>query len=329
MVFTTEVHIPEFPWRIDYSTGVVFMGSCFSENMGQKLLDLKFPVELNPFGVLYNPQSIANSLRFLMENKRFTADDLFFDQGIWNSFHHHSSFSDVELSVAIDRINHRMDRAHLFLRNARFLMVTWGTAWVYRHKTTGQIVSNCHKVPASTFERGRLGVDEIVTLYQSLLTQLHAFNPGLKVVFTVSPIRHWKDGAVENQVSKSTLILAINQLQQSTHGKNCAYFPAYELVMDELRDYRYYAADMIHISDVAVEYIFERFSSALISGESMQVSKRIEKIRKSMNHRPFKRNTQEYLQFVDRNIQEIRRLSSSFPTIDFSGELDFFENKIQ
>jgi GSCFA family. len=326
MVFTTEVGISEFSSKIDYSTGVMFVGSCFSDNIGQKLNALKFPVDINPFGVLYNPVSIANSLELLKNQTIFDESDLFHDKGLWNSFSHHSSFSDVDLDVTLTRINSQIQTSGQFLKDADFLMLTFGTAWVYQIKGTDQVVSNCHKVAASHFTKRRLNVAEIVGAYMTLLDDLWKFNPKLKIVFTVSPIRHWKDGAVENQVSKSTLILAINELVNTFNGRACAYFPAYELVMDELRDYRYYAADMIHLSDVAVDYVFERFRNVLISKETLKVSARIEKLRKAMSHRPFKTNSTEYRRFVELNIQEIHDLQIAFPNFNFKDELTFFEH---
>jgi len=328
MAFTTEVQIPEFPWKIDYSKGVIFMGSCFSDNIGTKLASLKFPVDINPFGVLYNPVSIANSLKFLIDKQQFFEYDLFQDQGLWNSFHHHSSFSDVDLDATLNKINGRIESSHQFLKDAEFLVITFGTAWAYLLENSKQIVSNCHKVPASHFTRVRLSSHEIVEAYRFLIEELWSFNPKLKIIFTVSPIRHWKDGAFENQVSKATLVLAIDKLLRSFADRPCAYFPAYELVMDELRDYRYYAADMLHLSDVAIDYIFERFQSVLISQESMIFSKNIEKIQKSMHHRPFNSNSQEYIKFLEATIQEINRLAFNFPNLNFKDELEFFENKL-
>lgn len=306
----------------------MFIGSCFSDNIGQKLAGLKFKVDVNPFGVLYNPVSIANSLEHLLSKRIFAGPDLFQDHGLWNSFNHHSSFSDVDQESALIKMNGRIETSSQFLKDADFLMITFGTAWVYKLKSTGQVVSNCHKVPASHFKRVRLETDEIVEVYKILLEELWSTNPNLKIIFTVSPIRHWKDGAVENQVSKATLILAVNKLLNIFANRACSYFPAYELVMDELRDYRYYAADMLHLSDVAIDYVFERFQSVLISKEAKQIAVRIEKIRKAMNHRPFKTDSAEFRRFTEVNIQEVKALSALYPTANFEEELYFFESKL-
>jgi len=328
MRFFTEIQIPEFPNQLDYSKSMMLFGSCFSENIGQKLLDLKFDVDMNPFGILYNPESIANSLRILLEKRTFTENDLFQDQGLWNSFYHHGCFSDVDQQAALEKINNRISSSHEFLKKADFLIITFGTAWIYELRKTGQVVSNCHKIPAAEFKRFRLGVSEITNVYRELLEQIWKFNPDLKVIFTVSPIRHWKDGAVENQLSKATLLLAIDQLIKGFGNQSCAYFPSYELMMDELRDYRFYAEDMLHISPVAVDYIFERFSKVMITKESMGVSKKVMKVRKAFEHRPVNPTTDEFKAFVQQNLVQIKQLTSQFPNLDFSQERTYFETKL-
>ncbi len=328
MSFFTEIQIPEFPHRMDYSKSMMFFGSCFSENIGQKMNDLKFKVDTNPFGILYNPESIANSLKLLLNNRTFTEVDLFFDQGLWNSFYHHSRFSDVDRDVVLKKINSRIEYSTEFLRKADFLVITFGTAWVYEHINTGQIVSNCHKIPAKQFNRYRLGVNEISEAYHHLLEEIWKINPKLKIIFTVSPIRHWKDGAVENQVSKSTLILAIDRLITGLGDRGCRYFPSYELMMDELRDYRFYADDMLHLSTVAIDYIFERFSKVMISRESNEISKKILKLKKSFEHRPVNPGTDKYREFICFNLSQIKQLIIDFPSLDFTPEQIYFEQEL-
>ena len=320
MSFFTEIKIPEFPWKMDYSKSILFFGSCFSENIGQKLLDLKFDVDLNPFGILYNPVSIANSLHILLEKRVFTESDLFQDQGAWNSFYHHSRFSNADREVALEKINRRIGLSHEFLLRADFLMITFGTSWVYELKETGQVVTNCHKVPAAKFKRFRLDVSDITGVYSELLKELWKFNPNLKVVFTVSPIRHWKDGAVENQVSKATLLLAIDHLLKRLESNNIAYFPSYELMMDELRDYRFYAEDMLHLSAVATDYIFERFGKVMISINSLQIAKEVVKIGKAILHRPVNSASVEYERFILYNLDEINKITINFPYLNFAKE---------
>jgi len=329
MQFFTEIQIPEFQWKMDYSKSMMFFGSCFSENIGQRLIDLKFKVDMNPFGILYNPESIANSLKIIIESRIFTENDLFCDQGIWNSFYHHSRFSDVDCSVTLEKINSRILSSSKFLKDADFLVITFGTAWVYELVKTGQIVSNCHKIPAAEFKRFRLEVSDVTNVYVELLEQIWKFNPGLKVIFTVSPIRHWKDGAVENQVSKATLLLAIDQLVSGFGKQKCNYFPSYELMMDELRDYRFYAEDMLHLSPVAVDYIFERFCQVAVTKESLKVSKEVVKILKAAMHRPFNNSTSEHNKFIQANLLEIDKLTERFPFLNFSVERTYFEQEME
>ena len=332
MPFFTEIRIPEFPDKLDYSKRTMFLGSCFSNNIGQKLLDLKFQVDMNPFGILYNPESIANSLKILLDKRVFTENDLFQDQGVWNSFYHHSQFSDINPKEILRKINDRLSLSYEFLKKANFLIITFGTAGVYQLKETGQIVSNCHKVPAAGFKRFRLDVNEITNTYNQLLVQIREFNPDLKIIFTVSPIRHWKDGAIENQLSKATLLLAIDTLIKGDGNQFCSYFPSYELVMDELRDYRFYAEDMLHISQVAVDYIFDRFCKAAVSAESMEVSVNVAKIIRSVQHRPFNPKSAEYEKFIQANLREIAKMEAKFPFLDWSAENDYFSaelNKIR
>jgi hypothetical protein len=328
MSFFTEITIPEFPWKMDYSKSMMLMGSCFTENIGQKLLDLKFKVDMNPFGILYNPMSIANSLKILLEKRVFTEQDLFNDHGLWNSFYHHSRFSDVDLDAALQKINKRITSSIEFLKTADFLVITFGTAWVYELKETGTIVSNCHKIPASEFKRFRLEVNEVTETYHELLEQIWKVNPALKVIFTVSPIRHWKDGAIENQLSKATLLLAIDQLIHGVSNQDCVYFPSYEIVMDELRDYRFYAEDMLHLSPVATDYIFERFSKTMISKECKEISKKIQKLKKSMDHRPVNPKSNEYREFISFNLNLIEQFSIDYPSIDFTRERVYFEQEL-
>ncbi|MDP2112501.1 MAG: GSCFA domain-containing protein, partial [Bacteroidota bacterium] len=237
-------------------------------------------------------------------------------------------FSDTERDKVLEMINNRIAQSGDFLLKADFLVITFGTSWVYELKKTGQIVSNCHKAPSSEFKHYRLGVYEITEAYRELMDELWKFNPNLKVVFTVSPIRHWKDGAVENQVSKATLLLAIDRLLNGFGDSNCRYFPSYEIMMDELRDYRFYAEDMLHLSPVATDCIFDRFSKTIISNESMNVAKDVVRILKAVLHRPVHSFSDEYKKFLLYNLEEIIKLTINFPYLNFASEKMFLEQKL-
>ena len=228
MELYTRILLPKARFSFSYEDRVVMMGSCFAENIGRKLEENKFSVDINPFGTLYNPAS----------------GDLFQHEGIYHSFTHHSRFSAPSEEECLGHINSRLSESSDFLRKATRLVITLGTAFVYRLKSDGRIVSNCHKLPEKMFDRQRLSTQEIVEDWKPLLLALWEQNPALKILFTVSPIRHWKDGAHENQLSKATLLLATDALQKD-YPDRIAYFPAYEILMDELRDYRFYADDII------------------------------------------------------------------------------------
>lgn len=295
------------------------MGSCFTENVGNKMATLKYDVDINPFGILYNPLSVANGIEILLNKKEFADNDLILHNGLWHSFYHHGQFSSADKNKTLQAINSRLKTSATYLKNAQFLFITFGTAWVYKYKPTGEVVSNCHKIPANQFERVRLSVNEIVEEFQRLISEIKKINPGLKIVFTVSPIRHWKDGAIENQRSKAVLLLAIDEIVKRNQP-DCAYFPSYEIVMDELRDYRFYAADMLHISEVAIQHIWEKFEAALISNESKSIAKQVTKIVAAANHRPFNGETKEHQEFLKKQLSELNRLEQKYPFINFNEE---------
>jgi len=324
--FRTTFTIPKSESKINYSTQVCFIGSCFSDNIGNKLSSLKFAVDINPFGVLYNPISIANSIDILISKKIFANQDLDFFNNKWFSFFHHTSFSNINKSECLYDINKKISSSNDKLKKAEYLFLTLGTAYVYTYNKTKQIVSNCHKLPANEFTRELIEVNEIVTRLSKTITELHQINPKIKVVFTVSPIRHWKDGANGNMLSKSTLILAIDKLLKQT--KNTFYFPSYELMMDDLRDYRFYADDMIHLSSTAIEYIFEKFANVYIDESTKNLQKRIAKIVLASNHRPFNSKSPEFIKFATKNIEEISLLIEQYPNLDFNRELSHFQSII-
>jgi hypothetical protein len=325
--FQTLVEVPKYRWQTGYSQKIIFMGSCFTENIGTRMETLKFDVDINPFGILYNPSSVSNGLRILLQQKEFKSEDLIFADGLWHSFSHHGRFSSADENEALEQINSRIKSSADFLKNAGFLFITFGTVWIYKFKKTGRPVSNCHKITAKEFERVRLNVDEIVDEYRDLLTEIRKVNPSLKVVFTVSPIRHWKDGAIENQRSKAVLLLVIDKLINEFGDDFCAYFPAYEIVMDELRDYRFYAEDMIHISDVAVEHIWEKFQSVLIDKESQQIAAQVQKILKAASHKPIHKNTPEYNQFLLQMKKQIAELEAKYKHLNFTAEKVYFKTE--
>ena len=322
----TRISIPKAPFAFSYTEQTVLLGSCFAENIGKKLEENKFKTDLNPFGTLYNPSSIAEAIRMLLHPERFTGDDLFRHEGVYHSFSHHSRFSSPSETECLENINGRLFSSAEIIRKARRMIITLGTAWVYRLRSTGKIVSNCHKLPEKMFDRQMLPVDEITAEWKSLLLSLWEQNPELKILFTVSPIRHWKDGAHGNQLSKATLLLAVEQLQKD-FPEQTAYFPAYEIMMDELRDYRFYADDMLHPSLQAVEYIWERFTETMLSRETQAILKEWKDIQKAINHKPFQPESEAYKHFISQTLLKMERLNEKFPYFDMTNEIAVIKKK--
>lgn len=326
--FQTLVDIPQFNWKIDYTSSSMFMGSCFAENIGKRMVELKFGTDLNPFGILYNPISVANSLQILLDNRKMDGSELMNHNGLWHSFYHHSRFSSTDKEESLSIINGRITVSSKILREADFLFITFGTAWVYELKETQKVVSNCHKIPESQFTRYKAGVSDIVNRHTRLLKDIFQVNPTLKVIFTVSPIRHWKDGAIENQLSKSTLLLAVNKIINSIGTDFCAYFPSYEIVMDELRDYRFYDQDMIHLSAVATNHIWEKFEQSFMRNGTVSLKKEIEKILQSKNHRPFNPKTEEHKKFLSGCLKSCTQLEKEHPYINLKLEIEYFTKQL-
>jgi len=295
-MFQTKVEIPLSDIKISFEDHIMTLGSCFAENIGKKMENVYFDTDINPFGVLFNPVSIRKSIELLVQNRTFTKDDIFEYRSLWQSFSHSSLFTDSTSEGCLNKINSRLNTAREFLRDTKIILITFGTAWVFEEKKSGRVVSNCHKLPASEFTRRRLTVDEIVDDYKTLIQKIQVVLPNLQIIFSVSPIRHWKDGAHENNISKSTLLLAIDELQKEI--ENVLYFPAYEIQMDELRDYRFYAADMLHPSEVAVDYIWNRFSDTYFSSQTVELKKRLEKLNSDISHIPIHPDSAEYKSFL-------------------------------
>ncbi|MBP1640900.1 MAG: hypothetical protein H6Q17_2483 [Bacteroidetes bacterium] len=312
MKLTTEISIPSPLLSITYDDCLLTMGSCFAANMGQRLQRYGFDSDINPFGILYNPLSIASSLERLLAGNPYVESELFYCNGLWHSDAHHGCFSAVTAAKTLDNINGRFTSAAGRLHHADFLLITFGTSWVYRRQGAAAVVANCHKVPEKQFVRSRSSVDDIVSRWAPLVTKLKEVNPKLQLLFTVSPIRHWKDGAHENQLSKATLLLAIEQLVQAC---DAVYFPAYELMMDELRDYRFYAADMLHPTDVAVDYIWERFADCCFDQSTRDTMHEVEQITRALAHRPLNPDSEEYARFRQQTLLRKERLLQRYPTI--------------
>jgi hypothetical protein len=326
MEFRTKIEIPKSGLAISHKSSILMFGSCFIENIGKLLIDNKFDVNLNPFGVLYNPKSISQSLRLLIKKKKFTVNDVFEYKGIYHSFYHHSIFSNIDIDKCIGEINTKIEKSSAGLQQANVLFVTFGTAYLFRSKKCNMVVGNCHKLPASGFDRYRLSVDDIVSDWESLIEELRQINPALQIIFTVSPIRHMKDGAHGNQLSKSTLLLAIDKLREKKDGLH--YFPSYEIVLDELRDYRFYNDDMTHPNTMAIKYIWKRFSDTYFSAEVHPVIEEWNKIYLALNHQPFNAETDEYKHFLRQTLLKIKTFNEKYPYICCNNETSELEGRL-
>ena len=316
MQFRTQIRIPVTNHPIDYNSKIVSLGSCFAVNMAEKLDYFKFQNACNPFGILFHPLAIEKLIDFAVSQKHFTEKDLFFHEERWHSFDAHSDLSNSNKEELVATLNATLRTTNQQLEEATHIVITYGTSWVYRNLERDAIVANCHKVPQKQFKKELLSVDEIRESMGNTMQLIHSINPNCKFIFTVSPVRHIKDGFVENQLSKSHLITAIHD-KINPQLVNVNYFPSYEIVMDELRDYRFYAEDMLHPNQVAIDYIWERFSQTYITESTFKTQKEVETIQKGLAHRPFNPNSESHQQFLLKLQNKMRVLQSQFPKIQF------------
>lgn len=317
--FRTVLEPKPSSFQINHQSGVLCIGSCFAENMGTRLEDFKFQTYLNPFGIIYNPISISKSLEILLDEKSFFIEsDLFENLGRWHSFQHHGSFSFPKKEMTLEKINSSLETTRFFLKEAEYLILTLGTSNVFIDKISDVLVANCHKVPQKSFYKKTLSVEEIIQSLGSIIEHLNSSFPRIKVITTVSPVRHIRDGLIENQVSKSKLIIALNTLtQQYSHVK---YFPAYELLLDDLRDYRFFKKDMIHPNEIAVDYIWDFFSKTFFDPKTIELNSKIEKLKIAARHKPFHPQSEEHQRFVKKQINKMDNLEREFPFLDFGKE---------
>ena len=345
--FTTPVEWPRQLPRIDQRQKLLLMGSCFASEMGQRLQQAHFDCDLNPYGVLYNPLSIATALNEILACRHYTTDDLFLHQGLWHSPMHHGEFSDAEAAKVLHQINSRIEQTNSRLSQTDRVVITLGTAYVYRFKEAsmeadashvagpdaackprscdlaqrwpGAVVGNCHKLPERYFQRQRITVYEAVEALTPPLQRLFALNPSLQVLITVSPIRHLRDGLHANQLSKSTLLLAAESLCQR-FANRLHYLPIYEVMTDELRDYRFYADDLTHPAPIALEYISQQVEKHLFTPEAVEASALCKALQKQLSHRPLHPETEAYKRFLEQTMLKISQICAKFPYLDLKNE---------
>jgi lysophospholipase L1-like esterase len=301
----------------------MLIGSCFTEQMGSKLARVKFLTHENPNGILFNPASIIKSIDSYLEGKVYRPEDLFEHNGIWGSWDHHTRFSDVSQDQAMRKINTAREHATAFIKQADWLILTLGSAFLYAHHD-GFFVANCHKVPTDRFVKRLVTSDEITSNVNDLILRLKKENPKLKVLFTISPVRHLREGFIENNRSKSMLIQSVHQLAEM--HTDVHYFPAYELVIDDLRDYRFYAEDMVHPNYQATEYVWEKFQHTCFSLEDQALIKEIHQLVLAKNHRPFNPTSHQHQSFMLKCAEKAKNLMSLHPHINLHEEMLFFTN---
>ena len=318
--FTTPVNFPKAAFQLHHQTPILLIGSCFTVSIGQKLLTNKFDVSLNPNGIIYNPISVFNTLQRIINNQLYTENELLQVNGKWVSLDYHGSFSSFNKKECLSNINQSLTQAHQKLLTAKTIIITFGSAWVYNYANK-KIVANCHKIPAKEFKKRLLTVKEILAAFDTI----KAVTEHLNILFTISPVRHINDGLHENNLSKAVLHLAINNLV--VQNKNCSYFPAYEIVIDELRDYRFFKDDLIHPTELAVNYVWKKFVHCFFDDNTKMLITEIEKIKAATNHRPFNFDSETHQKFIKKQIQLMDKLSTQFPFLDFEEEKVNFKGK--
>lgn len=315
MQLQTSVPVESQEPKINYESDLVLMGSCFVENMGGKMKYYNFKSLTNPFGIVFNPWSLVNLLERAVNQRMFSLKDIFFANGRWHSYEVHSVCSHPEQEVFLQDLNRQVKELHAKIKEASHIVLTLGTSWVYRHKETDRVVANCHKQPGQLFEKELLDIEEIVLQLEKADHLLKGVNPDSKLIATVSPVRHVKDGLAENQRSKAHLIAGLHQFLQN--AASWSYFPSYEILMDELRDYRFYAGDMLHPSPLAVDIIWSRFKDAWVDEKAEEVMLKVDRIRKALQHRPFDPEGEAHQRFLAKMAREKAALLSAYPHMNF------------
>ncbi len=338
MDFIVNIDIKKLPKPIKYGDKLLLTGSCFTEHIGNALEELKFSVLQNPNGILFDPASVCKSLISYIECKQYTETDLFQLNEIWHSWQHHSRFSNIDRSEAVRIINESQQRAHLFLKEADWIIITLGSSFSYRltelsgfpqtppAEVPGEAVSNCHRAPAQWFYKHMLGIDETIAMLDNCYQRLMQFNPKLKIIFTVSPVRHIRDGVVENNRSKARLIEAVHYMVNKFDG--LYYFPAYELVIDVLRDYRFYDIDLAHPNYMATTFVLEKFSEHCIDEPSQQLMEEVKKIVTARKHKAFQPSTEAHKQFLKTHAEKAKELMKQYPFLDLQTELTYFTSSL-
>lgn len=322
MNFFTPINIKPLDTPINYRNKILLIGSCFTEHIGNHLADVKFNVLQNPNGILFDPFSVCNSLVSYIQNKQYSVDELFQLNEGWHSWQHHSRFSKPNKEEALQLINQSQTSAHNFLKETDWLIITLGSSFVYKLVESNIPVANCHKAQPQTFHKHLATIEEIVTRFDETIHQLFHFNHHLKIIFTISPVRHLRDGVVDNNRSKARLIEAVHHLVNKFD--RLYYFPAYELVIDVLRDYRFYDVDLAHPNYAATQFVLEKFFENCLDEEAKKLSDEIKKLVIARNHKPFNAHSVQHKQFLQSQLIRTKQLQEQYPFLNFEKEVEYF-----
>lgn len=300
---------------VDYQSQLLLMGSCFAENMGERCHYFKFQTMVNPFGIIFNPVSLHKLIDRAVQLQYFTVDDIFCHNNLWHCFEVHSQLSTSNPDKLLESLNKTLLQLHEQLQKATHIMLTLGTAWVYRRQETNAVVANCHKVPQREFVKQLLQIEVVEQHLDAIRQMIKKINPDITLVITVSPVRHSKDGFVENNRSKAHLLAALHRVVD--HYSDTYYFPSYEIVMDELRDYRFYTQDMLHPNAIAIDYIWKRFKETCVATSCYNTMKEVDDLQKALSHRSFNPESPSHLQFLVQVRQRIEVLQEQYPFMTF------------
>lgn len=315
MQFRTQIPIQKNNAPISYNSEIVSLGSCFAVNMGEKFNHFKFRNIINPFGILFHPLALEKFIGFAINNKQFTENDIFYYNERWHCFDAHSDLSNTDKETLLQNLNDAVTGTSQSLKSCSHLIITLGTAWIYKNIESGNTVANCHKVSQKHFVKQLLDTDAIKQSLSNLTYMVSDINPDIHIIFTISPVRHIKDGFPENQWSKANLITAVHE---SVKGKtNTSYFPSYEIMMDELRDYRFYTEDMIHPNQIAIDYIWERFTEGNIANEAHAIMNEVDSIQKALQHRSFNPDSDQHKAFLGKVSARIKEVAQKYPHMNF------------
>ena len=319
MQFRTQIPISKTNNPIDYNSKIISIGSCFAENMAEKFDYFKFQNETNPFGIIFNSVSIEKIISRIIKKEFYTEKDIFFYNERWHSYEVHSDLSNSDRQELLETLNKAISETYKNLKEATHIIITYGTAWIYKNTESDQIVANCHKVPQKQFSKELLSVEVIQKSIQNTIDLIQVLNPDINFIFTVSPVRHIKDGFAENQLSKSHLFAGLHQVLKTHNSEFIThnYFPSYEIMMDELRDYRFYTEDMLHPNQVAIDYIWHKFSENYISEDSISTMQEVSEIQKSLRHRSFNPDSEQHQKFLAKLQQRISSIQEKWAHIKF------------